>query len=184
MMVGLIKGRQRIGKTTWLTGIALHLCWNGGYQPSEIVSNYHLFNDDGTPLDGYHYLTNRMMRSFLNRMIDKGYRHLIILIDEIDRVFSHRLWHNPEQIAALTGLWQDEKLFHNVWGTAHIGLSVDSLIREISQVEIIVQKKDVINDCLHGVVINNLNKEIFEQTMHKLSLVQKCFDSWEAVANA
>lgn len=180
-MMGLIKGRQRIGKTTWLVGIALWLCWFGGYSPKEIVSNFHLYNEDGSKLIGYHYLDNHAMRQFVGEMINRKARHLIVLIDEIDRVFSHRNWSNKEQLESLIGLWQDEKAFLQIWGTAHIGLSVDSLIREISQVEIMVVKKDIQADCLHGIVINQLNKQVFRQEMHRMSLVQKCFDTRELV---
>lgn len=180
-MVGLVKGRQRIGKSTWITGIALHLCWHGGYVPDEIIANYHLFNDDGSPLLGYHYLDNERMREFFRQVIRRKAKHLIILVDEIDRVFSHRSWHKAEQIDALTGLWQDEKMFYNVWGTSHLGLGVDALIREIAQVEIIVNEKNVVSDKLVGTVINSLNKEVFIQEMHHLAFVQKCFDSWEPI---
>ena len=180
-MVGLVKGRQRIGKSTWITGLAWHLCMHGGYEPREIIANYHLFNEDGSPLDGYHYCNNQQIKQVVTQMVDRRARHLIILVDEIDRVFSHRTWHKPEQIDALVGLWQDEKMFYNVWGTAHLGLSVDSLIREIAQVEIIVQEKNVVADKLVGVVINSLNKEVFGQEMHHLSVVQKLFDSWEPI---
>lgn len=180
-MVGLIKGRQRIGKTTWQTAIGLWLCWYGGYTSDEIVANYHLYNEDGSELAGYHYLNNKQMKYFISQMIKRDVRHMIILIDEIDRVFSHRSWHDAEQLDALVGLWQDEKLFFQVWGTAHLGLSVDSLIREIAQIEIIVQNKNFAADKLSGIVINSLDKEIFNQDMHQLKLVQKCFNSWEPV---
>jgi hypothetical protein len=180
-MVGLIKGKQRIGKTSWLIAIVLWLCWYGGYKPSEIVANLHLYNEDGSPLQGYHYLPNKDMKIFIAQMIPRKIEHIIVLIDEIDRVFSHRTWHNTEQLETLIGLWQDEKCFYNVWGTAHLGLSVDSLIREISQVEIIVKEKDFTNNRLSGVVINSLNKEVFNQSMNELALIQKLFRTRERI---
>lgn len=203
-MIIISKARQRQYKTTTIMAAALHLVLFEGYSTSEIVSNIHLFkprpkNDDlvipvnypdelknhclrndVVELTDYHYLTNPQMRLYVKKMVQCGLRHKIIIIDEIDRVFPHRFWHDREQTETLLGLWQDEKLFNYILASCHLGLAVDSTIRESTQVEVIpevvIKGKQV-----DLTVLNALDMEIFQQSLENIELVQKLFCSWEVL---
>ncbi len=131
-------------------------------------------------LDTYHYLTNINMRKFMGNVVKNGLKHKIILIDEIDRVFSHRFWHDREQTESLLGLWQDEKLFNYIIGTAHIGKAIDTLIRESMQVEIITQSEQK-GAAIRLNIINKLKVKRVTKFMVNIPLIQKLFYSWEAV---
>lgn len=180
-MIAIVKGRQRIGKTTIAVGIAVVLVRDFGYSVTDIVSNLHLYKPDGRELSGYHYLNIKGMRAYVRSMVDKGLKHRIIIVDEIDRVFSHRFWQKTEQSESLLGLWQDEKLYNWIIGTAHIGKSVDVLIRECMQLEIIPYYRDTVNDCMRYHTINTLDRRISRGTMHNMKLIQSLFDTREPV---
>lgn len=180
-MIALIKGRQRIGKSTLGIGLILYLVTWGGYKVSDVVANCHLYKPNGRELEGYTYLTNKQMRAYVRMMVDRGLKHKIIFVDEIDRVFSHRFWQKTEQSETLLGLWQDEKLFNWIIGTAHIGRSVDIVIRECMQLELIPYYRDVKNDVLYYHVINILNREIAHGRLRNVRLVQSLFDTREPI---
>lgn len=180
-MIVIIKGRQRAYKTTLGVGYMLHLVLDCGYKISDIVANCHLYKEDGTELVGYQYKNIKAMRQYVREMVDKGETRKIIFIDEIDRVFSHRFWQRVEQSEALIGLWQDEKLYNYIIGTAHIGRSVDVIIRDCMQIEMIPLFPDIKNDCLRYALINVLNKSIGTGIMKHLSLVQKLFNTREPI---
>lgn len=208
-MIIIIKARQRQYKTTTATAIVAELTLNGGYSVSDIVANIHLFkpvNDinlaikaaerflrDKQPelarhcihssvveLETYHYLNNHSMRLYVRKMVEHEVRRKIIFIDEIDRVFSHLKWHDAEQQDTLIGLWQDEKLENYIIGTAHVGLSVNKMIRESQQIGILTESliKGKSVDCT---ILNALNMEIFNKTLNQVPLVQRLFATREAV---
>jgi SpoVK/Ycf46/Vps4 family AAA+-type ATPase len=179
-MITIVKGRQRKGKTTVAVAIALWLVMNAGYKTSEIYSVVRLFHPNGEELSDYHFMTIAQMRSFVREMIEKSYTHIILIIDEIDRVFPHRFWNRFEQTEALLGLWQDEKLFNWIIGTAHLGKSIDLLIRESMQIEIIAEI-DKTNDLVNLVVMNALDLEIYPDVLYNARFVQKLFNSWQPV---
>jgi len=179
-MIILVKGRQRTGKTTVVIGIGLYLVLECGYSTSDIVSNIRLYHEDGTELKEYYYLTNKQMKLYVKIMVEKGLKHKIIIIDEIDRVFSHRFWSNKEQAEALLGLWQDEKLFNWIIGTAHLGRSVDNLIRESCQIEIIAEIDKPAN-VVDLTILNALDLNVYEDVMYNARLVQSLFKSWDPV---
>lgn len=193
-MIYLIKGRQRVGKTTVSTGLCIDFVEFGTYiertergyesrryETSDIVSNCHFYKPNGDPLPGYLYLENREMKAYMRNLVKSGERHKIIHIDEIDRVFSHRFWGDKEQADALLGLWQDEKLGHRIVGTAHMGRSVDNLIRESMQIEIIVLRAVARLDRIEYGYINILNREVGYGYMSNVSTIQRCFDSLEPI---
>jgi hypothetical protein len=179
-MIHIFKGKQRKGKTTVLVGTALWYVLNAGYDVSEIYSNIRLFHPNGEELKTYHFLTISQMRLFVREMVEKGYRHKIIIIDEIDRVFPHRFWNKFGQTEALLGLWQDEKLFNIILGTTHIGKGTDLLIRESMQIEVFTEI-DKPRDIVNLVVIDSLNQEIFDDVMYNARFVQRLFNSWDPV---
>jgi len=180
-VIYIIKGRQRVGKTTLSTGLCMYLVQVKGYKLKDLVSNCHFYLPDGSELPEYQYLPNSSMKAYVRDMVKSGARNKIIHIDEIDRVFSHRFWSNKAQAEALLGLWQDEKLGDQIIGTAHIGKSIDNLIRECMQIEIIALKRDVKRDIMTYGFINILNRERGYGYMNNLALVQRCFDTREAI---
>jgi Cdc6-like AAA superfamily ATPase len=140
----------------------------------------HCLRNQVRELENYHYLRNSMMVKFISRMVNKGLKHRIILIDEIDRVFPHRFWQDKVQTEALLGLWQDEKLFNWIIGTAHLGLGIDKQIRESCQIEII-SECGIKGKTVDLTVFNALDMDIFGETLENIPLVQRIFYSWEAV---
>jgi hypothetical protein len=178
-MIYICKGKQRQYKTTTAVAIALYYHLHG-YALSEIYSDIRLYHESGEELKDYHYLTIQQMREFVRNMVEKGYQHLIILIDEIDRVFPHRFWNRFGQTEALLGLWQDEKLFHIIIGTMHVGKGMDLLLRESMQIEVFT-RFDKVNKVVKLVGIDTLNRRIFKDSMVNVALVQKLFNSWKAV---
>jgi hypothetical protein len=179
-MIYIVKGRQRRGKTTVAIGIAIEYVLHCGYKTSEIYSLVRLYKPNGEELQDYHFMTIREMRLFVLHMIEKDIRHVILLIDEIDRVFPHRFWNKLQQSEALLGLWQDEKLFIIIIGTAHVGKAIDKTIRESMQMEIIAEI-DKPRQVINLGVIDILNKRVFAGVMGNVSLVQKCFNTRQPV---
>jgi hypothetical protein len=150
-------------------------------EPEEFQAlNNHCIRNSVVELEQYHYVRNRQMVQFVKAMVTKGLKHRIILIDEIDRVFPHRFWQDQEQTEALLGLWQDEKLFNWIIGTAHLGLGIDKQIRESMQVEVITET-GIKGKTVNCIVMNALDVEIFQDTMEQVPLVQRLFYSWEPV---
>lgn len=180
-MIYLVKGRQRKGKTTVAIGIALWYHLNANYPTSDIVSNVTLYKPNGEELREYKRVDIAGMRLFVREMVTKQHRHKILIIDEIDRVFPHRFWNMFQQTETLLGLWQDEKLFNVIIGTAHIGRSVDLLIRESMQIEVFADL-DKFTNTVNLVVINALDQEIYDDCMFNARLVQDLFNSWEPVS--
>lgn len=178
-MIYIVKGRQRQYKTTTAVAIALwyHL---HGYALSEIYSTARLYHENGEELKDYHFLTIAEMRLFVRGMVEKHLQHLIVIIDEIDRVFPHRFWNRFEQTESLLGLWQDEKLFHILIGTMHVGKGMDLLLRESMQVEIFT-KYDKVNHVVNLVIVDVLNRRVCKDKMLNIDLVQKLFDSRQPV---
>jgi hypothetical protein len=179
-MIYLVKGKQRRGKTTSAIAIALWYVMNGGYAVNEIYSNCRLYNSAGEELKTYHYLTNAQMRLFVRIMVEKAITHVIIIIDEIDRVFPHRFWNKFEQTESLIGLWQDEKLFNIIIGTAHAGKAVDALIRESLHFEVIanIDKRRKVIDLD---VIDTGELETYVYELNHIELVQKLFDTRQPI---
>lgn len=181
-MILIIKGRQRSYKTTLAVGWIVHLVRDMGYKLTDIVANCHLYKEDGTELQGYQYKTIRGIREYVREMVDKGIEKKIIFIDEIDRVFSHRFWQRVEQAEALTGLWQDEKLGVYVIGTAHVGKSIDIIIRDCMQLQMMPTYPDIKKDILHYALINILNRSVNANCiMHNLARTQKLFNTHEPI---
>lgn len=145
------------------------------YIPHEVIANFQL------NIEGVHVVNNDTMRKYLYKMITEGLRHKIVAITEIDRLFPARFWQDKNQTSAILGLWQDEKLFSRIIWDAHIGSSVDLLLRQTSQYEILPQM-DKYNDRLYITVLNLLN---FTKTRWYVDNVSKrlfpLYDRWELI---
>lgn len=187
-MIYIIKGRQRKGKTTVAVGLCLHLVTRGfgfgddyrQYDVSDIVSNFRLYKPDGSELETYHYVTSKQMRLFMRKMVEQGISNKIILIDEIDRVFSHRFWQKNEQSETLLGLWQDEKLQNIVIGTCHVGRSIDLLIRQCMHALFMV-KQDKVRQTIRIININVADRQISTWLMRNVRTIQTLFKTREPV---
>jgi len=125
-----IFGWQDCGKTLTMVACAYQLYFGLGLEVP--VGNVVLPNIKGAVA-----LSIPALRVWMKRMIDEGLTNRIILIDEIDRVFPARFWKDREQSEALIGLWQDVKLNNHVIYTAHIGVTVDVMIRSSTRIVVL-----------------------------------------------
>lgn len=179
-MIIIIKGAQRVGKSTVGVGLVLHCHLFLGYELVDINANTHLYRPDGSDLPDYTYLTNVEMRNKVGEMVKNGMRRKIFYIDEIDRVFPHRFWNRFGQSEALLGLWQDEKLENIIIGTTHKGKGIDLMIRESMHYEIFVEldKSTGIAD-LDIISVNDMELLYFQ--MFNVPLIQALFKTREAI---
>lgn len=177
-MIILAKAKQGEGKTTIVIGLVWYLIRKFSFVMDEVYSNIHLFQPDGSEVIGYHYLTNDEMKAYVTKIVKEHERHKLIIVDEIDRVFPHRWWNEHGQTAALLGLWQDRKMFSIIFGTCHLGKSVDKIIRD-ALTYLIVCKIVKSIDAVKMVVVNMVDKEIFRKQMNHTRFIQSMFDSWE-----
>ena len=174
-MITGIRGQQSKGKTALMVASIIELLIFGGYQPDEVVVNFALH------IPGVHCIPNDKMRQFLKMMIERGLKHKIIGITEIDRMLPARFWHQAEQTDTLLGLWQDEKLFNWIFWDAHIGSSVDLMLRQTTQIELLPEYEKV-NDRILFTVINTLNRESHEETCDNVSKrVFPFYNRWEVI---
>lgn len=179
-MFYIIKSRQRKGKTTVAVAICEWLIKTGQYKPGEIYSLVRLTEPDGRELQGYHFMGIREMRDFVAHMIERGYKHVILLIDEIDRVFPHRFWNKMGQTEALLGLWQDEKLGYIIIGTCHVGKSIDKILRDCAQM-IIIAKINYDRTVIALKLIDVLNKRLLKRRLVNVRHIQDLFNTWQPV---
>lgn len=177
-MIVSIRAFQDKGKTCLAVGTILELCARHGYGYDEVVANLHLkFPVDPPP----HSLTNPQMRAFVRSMVTKGLKHKVVLMDEADRLFPARFWSQKEQTDALIGLWQDYKLFNYVIYTAHEGTSVDIVLREVTQIELIPEY-DEKNDCIYFDIINAIDGFTDDDCLLNVSKnVFPYYDRWEVI---
>ena len=174
MIVG-IKSIQDQGKT--LTGVALvrWLVTEGGYAPGECYGNVAL------SMPGFNRLNSNGMRELMGQMVTGQWRHKVLFIDEINRVYPARMWKDPERTGELLTMWQDEKCFHWIIYTCHVGTSVDILIREATQI-IIVPKYRKERDIIELEVINSLDLEVHSEVIERVSRFFTDYDRWEIVS--
>lgn len=175
----IIKNKQGTGKTTVMVGASIHHVKHDGYCWSEVYGNVYM---PGLAEFGYHHLTNDALREFVGDISRKGLRHMVILIDEIAKVFPARWYADRKQQEALIGLFQDEKLFNLVYATAHAGTSYDKLMRDARQKTVVPfydqkKKPDYMPYCL----IDDLNKSISWHTMYNVKWVQRHYSRWDFV---
>lgn len=155
MLYGVL-GWQDAGKSATAVGIAKELIRYHGYKPWEVIANLCL------RWQGSHAVTNDGMRQIVKAMVQEGVRHKILIIDEADRVFPARFWHQAEQTEALLGLWQDEKLFNHIIYTQHLGKGVDTMMHKATQIQII-PKYHKAADLINLIVINRVDGKVFYQ---------------------
>lgn len=170
-----IRNWQDTGKSALAVATAKELVLRHGYDLTEVVANLHL------NWPGAHSVNNQEMRLYIRKMVTNGLRHKIIILDEADRLFPARFWHDPEQTEALIGLWQDVKLFNWIIYTAHLGTSVDVVLRQTTQIEL-VPEYDEKNDCINFVVYNAQYGLVYEDTCDNVSkTIFPDYDRWEII---
>lgn len=175
-MIYGIRGWQDTGKTALAIGVAKELVFRHGYAFDEVVANLSL-----TRWPGAHSLTVPEMRLYVRKMVRTGLKHKIIILDEADRLFPARFWHNAEQTEALLGLWQDEKLFNRVIYTSHHGTSIDLMMRQTTQIEL-EPDYDSFNDCIPFRVYNAIDGIVYDDCLLDVSkMIFPDYNRWEVV---
>lgn len=130
-MIYLGSNWQGKGKTA--TGIALvRFLFNHGYQQQDLVGNLHFKRWPGALS-----VQNEEMIDIVRRMVKAGIKHKILFLDEVDKLFPNRFWHDRSQTEALIGMWQDEKLYNQIICTEHATRNTDNLIRDVAEIEYI-----------------------------------------------
>lgn len=173
-MIVNIKNKQDTGKTATLVSLYLDLCLRWGYSPQEAIGNLKI----ETP--GFTAVKNEELREYIKKMVQKGYRHKIILIDEADGVFPARFWHNTDQTTRLLGFWQDFKLFNWILMTSHPGKGIDLIIREAISISIIpfYNKKE---DTIYCTIVNGHDLSITEDTIYPAHRIFPFYHRWQPV---
>lgn len=179
MTIASFRGWQDLGKTALAVGTIRELCLYHGYSFDEVVANINLT----FPVSpGCHCIDNTAMRKYVRAMVHKGLKHKIVLIDEADRVFPARFWHDKEQTDALLGLWQDYKLFNYILWTGHLGTSVDITMRQTTQIEIEPHGYDEETDSISFTVYDGLDGIVYDDEALQVSkLVFPHYNRWDVV---
>lgn len=173
MIVGF-KAAQDMGKTSLMVMTCLDLIAFHGYDAHEAFGNVLV------RVDGFNAMSSASLVETMKQMVRDKWRHKIILLDEVDRVFPHRFWQDKQQTQALLGLWQDVKLFNFVMWTAHLGGAVDVLLRECTQ-SIVMPKYNKERDESRIEIIDNWNLRTRSATVCCLSRVFSWYDRWAVV---
>lgn len=173
LIVG-IKAAQDQGKTSLMVACIVYLIKRGGYRPDECYSNVDI------RISGFHALNSEDLKKYVAEMIVNKYRHKIIGLDEVDRIFSHRFWNDKKQTEALLGLWQDVKLFNYIFWTAHLGRAVDLLLRETTQMELIPYYVKLKDKLVVG-MIDTVNQRTATADLRHISRVFPLYDRWAVV---
>lgn len=122
-----IWGNANAGKTLTMVAFFMRLCILHGYKPEEACGNLRL------NIDGYTYMPNPELRKYIHqiyRVEREDTWHRIILVDEIDGLYSHLDWMDKTQQADLKFLWQDfKKMNYMIW-TKHRGIGINKIIRD------------------------------------------------------
>lgn len=84
-------------------------------------------------------LSKQDLRDYFGSLVIEEHRNEIIIVDEVDRVFSHRAWHQRSQFETLLDAFQDEKLNLLIISTSHQGRGFDLLLRDACRLIMIPQ---------------------------------------------
>lgn len=176
MAVVGFKAQKGKGKTISMIATAIEYVVNGGYTWSECIGNVSLRVKD----DGYTYMDNSEIRRYVSDMYKNNVRHKILLLDEIDSVFPARFFKNDDQTGALVGLWQDEKAFHKILYTTHLGKSTDKIIRDSTQI-LIIPNFDRELDMVQLKVINGDELKVGYKYIHNISRFYWIYNRWDFI---
>jgi len=165
---------QGEGKTLSMVALASMLVQHHGYGWSDCIGNV------AVDRVGYKALNNNNLRQYIAQMVDREFRHKIILIDEVDRVFPARFFADKEQTETLIGFWQDEKLFNYILYTAHPGISTDKIIRDSTQM-ICIPKYVKEKDKVRLTIVNGYKCKVYQKRIENVSLLFPIYDRWQVV---
>ena len=174
-MILKLKAGQRQGKGLVMVRIALHLLGYCGYKPENCITNFNF------KVNGTHRLDIEHLVGFMQHMIASKMRGMMILVQEADRAFPPRMWHDPRQTRALLGCWQDEKLDNIFIVDCHWG-DVDLMLRQACQVEIIPKYKPHLDRVDMGIIdiINHIEDPIYDY-FPEISKVFPWYDTLEPI---
>lgn len=172
-----LRGWQDKGKSGLAILGSKELILHHGYMPHDVVCNLGLNWPNCTCLN------NAQMRVYVKKIVKEGVKHKIIIVDEADRVFPARFWHDREQTDALIGLVQDEKLFNHFFWTAHRGSGVDVLLRNATQIEIDVDPGySAKDDCIYFTVYDQVDGIVYDDVAENVSrTLFPDYDRWKVI---
>lgn len=127
-----LRGLQDDGKTLGMVVMTIRLIKCMGYLGEEIIGNLHL------NIPGTRYKDNEHIKKWIRKVYRESrgeIKHQIILVDEIDGIYSH-LDASKETREDLLGLWQDMKLQNFLIYTKHVGKGVNKLVRNATEISI------------------------------------------------
>lgn len=165
---------QDQGKTLCAVAQAVHLVTRGGYSPDEVYSNVKL------TMPGSHWLSSEELRDLMGDVVRRSRRHLVLLIDEINRVYPARFWGDKERTMELLTIWQDVKAFMQIIYTTHVGNSVDLLVREATQF-VNVPRYVPERDMVRIISVNSLDMRVKRFVLHPASDYFREYDRWAFV---
>jgi hypothetical protein len=70
------------------------------------------------------------IREYFGNLVREEHRNEIIILDEVDTIFSHRFWQNRQQSERILDAFQDEKLNLLIISTSHQGKGFDLILRD------------------------------------------------------
>jgi hypothetical protein len=187
------RGLPGTGKTKGMVALCFDLVENHGYRWENVKGNLSIFADRGRgvypdfkgslPMPGYTRLTNLGIKHWIRKVYRKSRGKLtrqIIMVDEIDQVYSHKLGYNDEAIEDILTLWQDQKLENWFLYTKHIGRGCNILIRQATEISIKPFKDDV-HDALYLRVIDGRVQQEKIKQIFNASRYNKNYWRWEPV---
>jgi len=165
---------QDQGKTLCAVAQAIQLVLKGSYHPDEVYGNVKL------TMPGSHFLNSDDMRQLMGDIVKQGRRHLIIIIDEVNRVYPARFWSDKDRTLELLTIWQDVKSFQQIIYTTHVGNSVDLLVREATQF-VNVPRYFPAQDLVRVYSINGLDMKATKWILQPASAYFEEYDRWAFV---
>lgn len=117
-----ITGWQDAGKTS----LAVWLCVKYSHNFQRRIIGDVIFHN----LPNTFTLSKSGIRNYFGKLVIEEHRNEIILLDEVDTVFSHRFWQKGQQSEQLLDAFQDEKLNLLIISTSHMGRGFDLLLRD------------------------------------------------------
>lgn len=153
-----ISGIQDTGKTLSMVALANHFYYEKGYPGENFIGNVKINN-----IPGYKFVSNQKIREWIDRIYHSeigDWTDMVILVDEIDGLYSHRDVNDKKMNDEIKGLYQDIKLGNYFIYTDHQGLSVNKLVRDVTEITIMPDYDREIN-FVSLYIINGLYTQVF-----------------------
>jgi len=170
-----ISAIQGSGKTLTAVQLVLHFVIEDGYQPEKVISNVKI------DIPGIKFVSNRELRKWVDRIyrteIGK-HRRYIIVADEIEGIYSHRINNDQQMNDEIKGLFQDLKLGNYFIYTDHLGKGVNKLIRDVTEYTIIPDY-DRETDKVKLAIINGLFCQTFFNEIKEASKIIPFYNRYD-----